>query len=59
MKKMKFLVSQLYMLALLALPFISSSCSDDDDDPKVEITSLGIEDGQDFHREWARVLPIT
>ena len=43
MKKMKFLVSQLYMLALLALPFISSSCSDDDD-PKVEIT-LGIEDG--------------
>ena len=44
MKKMKFLVSQLYMLALLALPFISSSCSDDDDDPKVEIT-LGIEDG--------------
>ena len=45
MKKMKFLVSQLYMLALLALPFISSSCSDDDDDPKVEITSLGIEDG--------------
>lgn len=45
MKKMKFLVSQLYMLALLALPFISSSCSDDDDDPKVEITSLGIENG--------------
>lgn len=45
MKKMKFLVSQLYMLALMALPFISSSCSDDDDDPKVEITSLGIEDG--------------
>ena len=43
MKKMKFLVSQLYMLALLVLPFISSSCSDDDD-PKVEIT-LGIEDG--------------
>ena len=43
MKKMKFLVSQLYMLALLALPFISSSCSDDDD-PKVEI-NLGIEDG--------------
>ena len=43
MKKMKFLVSQLYMLALLALPFISSSCSDDDD-PKVEIT-LGIEHG--------------
>ena len=40
---MKFLVSQLYMLALLVLPFISSSCSDDDD-PKVEIT-LGIEDG--------------
>ena len=36
MKKMKFLVSQLYMLALLALPFISSSCSDDDD-PKVEM----------------------
>lgn len=50
MKKMKFLVSQLYMLALLALPFISSSCSDDDDDPKVEITSLGIEMVQQLMR---------
>lgn len=44
MKKMKFLVSQLYLLTLLALPFISSSCNDDDE-PKAEITSLGIEDG--------------
>lgn len=44
MKKMKFLVSQLYLLMLLALPFVATSCSDDDD-PKTEITTLGIEDG--------------
>ena len=31
MKKMKFLISQLYLLALFALPFVSTSCSDDDD----------------------------
>ena len=50
---MKFLVSQLYLLTLLALPFISSSCNDDDE-PKAEITSLGIEDGatvKTFYRE--------
>lgn len=44
MKKMRFLLSQLYLLALLAMPFVATSCSDDDD-PKVEITSLGIENG--------------
>ena len=46
MKKMKFLISQLYLLALFALPFVSTSCSDDDDNStKVEISSLGVEDG--------------
>lgn len=44
MKKMKFLFGQLYLLALLTLPLVTSSCSDDDD-PKVEISSLGIENG--------------
>lgn len=44
MKKMKFLVGQLYLLALLALPLATSSCSDDDD-PKLEISGLGIEEG--------------
>ena len=43
---MKFLISQLYLLALFALPFVSTSCSDDDDNStKVEISSLGVEDG--------------
>ena len=43
---MKFLISQLYLLALFALPFVSTSCSDDDDNStKIEITSLGVEDG--------------
>lgn len=46
MKKMKFLISQLYLLALFTLPFVSTSCSDDDDNStKVEISSLGVEDG--------------
>ena len=46
MKKMRFLISQLYLLALFALPFVSTSCSDDDDNStKVEISSLGVEDG--------------
>lgn len=46
MKKMKFLISQLYLLALFALPFVSTSCSgDDDNSTKVEISSLGVEDG--------------
>lgn len=40
MKKMKFLVSQLYLLTLLALPFISSSCNDDDE-PKGKFPILG------------------
>lgn len=44
MKKMRFLLSQLYLLALLAMPFVATSCNDDED-PKVEITSLGIENG--------------
>lgn len=44
MKKMRFLFSQFFLLALLALPLVATSCSDDDD-PKVEITSLGIENG--------------
>lgn len=40
---MKFLISQLYLLALFALPFVSTSCSDDDDNStKVEISSLGV-----------------
>ena len=43
---MKFLISQLYLLALFALPFVSTSGSDDDDNStKVEISSLGVEDG--------------
>lgn len=33
-------------MALFALPFVSTSCSDDDDNStKVEISSLGVEDG--------------
>jgi len=43
---MKNLISQLYLLALLTLPLIATACSDDDDNtPKVEIISLGVEDG--------------
>lgn len=45
MKKMKFLISQLYLLALLALPLVATSCSDDDDNLRTEITSLGIDNG--------------
>lgn len=46
MRKMKNLISQLYLLALLTLPLIATACSDDDDNtPKVEIISLGVEDG--------------
>lgn len=48
MKKIKILFGQLYLLALLALPLVISSCSDDND-PKVEISSLGIENGAIFN----------
>lgn len=45
MKKMRFLLSQLYLLTLMALPFVTASCSDEDDNTlDMEITSLGIED---------------
>lgn len=44
MRKMKNLISQLYLLALLTLPLIATACSDDDD-LKAEITTLGIENG--------------
>lgn len=53
MKKMRFLFSQFFLLALLALPLVATSCSDDD--PKEEIgagtgkdkveISLGLEEG--------------
>ena len=41
---MRNLISQLYLLVLLALPFVTTACSDDDD-LKAEITTLGIENG--------------
>lgn len=44
MNRMKFLFSQLCLLALLALPLVATSCSDDED-LKVEIADLGVDDG--------------
>ncbi|EJX08139.1 protein containing PKD domain protein [gut metagenome] len=43
MKEMKHWVSSLFLTALLTLPFIMSSC--DDDDPFTGVAHMGIEDG--------------